>query len=384
MKSVFVGVPGRRRATLWQEALRSRGWSRAEEIAYVDLLSGAVDLSERLDADAVLRLESPDDDLETNAQILGIGASLLESHGGRTISDSEARSAIADRGRIVHPQQWYLGFQSLMSVMATALNRAMHGSTEARTVRTMNDPAAAAILYDKVQSQSILSGLDVPIPPGLKIVEDYDDVRAFAREAPGGRVMVKLRHGSAAAGAIAIEAVGPRIRALTTAELVETDESPKIYLTRRIRTLHGEAEIAKVVDAIGPWGLFAEAWLPKDRWRDGRRYDLRVLTIGGEPHHAVARISRSPFTNLNLLNERADASPLREREWWSKVVDVCRRTAQAFDQSLYLGIDVLVTPHGRDVYVLEANAFGDLIPGILHRGLSTYEAEIAALEADGW
>jgi hypothetical protein len=382
MKSILLGVPRSRRANLWQDAVRACGWPSAEEIAYVDVLSGDVDLAERLDDCRIVRIESPDDDLETNARLLAAGALALEAQGGRPIGDQESRLALAERGRIVHPRQWHLGFQSLMEDVAAALVRSANSSASTPRRRIINDPALAIFLYDKVRCKTAFTASGIPAPPGDKAVDSYDDLRAVMSQAPRGRLMVKLRFGSAAAGATAVEWAGERVRALTTAELVESAEGPRVYVTRRIRTMQSEAETAKLIEAMAPWGLFAEAWLSKDRWSDGRRYDLRVLTIRGEPRHAVARLSRSPFTNLNLLNERADVSALREREWWPKVEDACRRTAVAFPQAFHLGIDVLVAPHGREAFVLEANAFGDLLPGIIHEGMSAYEAEIAALVSE--
>jgi hypothetical protein len=42
-------------------------------------------------------------------------------------------------------------------------------------------------------------------------------------------------------------------------------------------------------------------------------------------------------------------------------------------------LDVLVLPGYRQHVILECNAFGDLLPGVLCEGMDTYTAEIAAL-----
>jgi hypothetical protein len=39
---------------------------------------------------------------------------------------------------------------------------------------------------------------------------------------------------------------------------------------------------------------------------------------------------------------------------------------------------VLISPRGAHLAVLEANAFGDLLPGISHGGVDTYGAELDA------
>ena len=43
-----------------------------------------------------------------------------------------------------------------------------------------------------------------------------------------------------------------------------------------------------------------------------------------------------------------------------------------------LGIDILIGPNFREHRVLEFNAFGDLLPGVLWEGMNTYEAQVAA------
>ena len=50
-----------------------------------------------------------------------------------------------------------------------------------------------------------------------------------------------------------------------------------------------------------------------------------------------------------------------------------------FPESLHLGLDVLFTPGFRSHYLLEINAFGDLLPNVVHRGVNAYEAEVEAM-----
>jgi hypothetical protein len=50
-----------------------------------------------------------------------------------------------------------------------------------------------------------------------------------------------------------------------------------------------------------------------------------------------------------------------------------------FPGSLHGGVDLAVTSEFRRHVVLEVNAFGDLLPGVLHGGRDTYAAQIAAV-----
>ena len=119
---------------------------------------------------------------------------------------------------------------------------------------------------------------------------------------------------------------------------------------------------------------------------DGHTVDLRVVTIGQEPCHAVLRMSKGPITNLHLLNRRGDPSILRERmapDAWGSLLDSCRTVAGQFPDTLHIGVDVAVRPGPARHAVLEANAFGDILHDVTHRNMTTHEAEVAALAA-GW
>ena len=88
------------------------------------------------------------------------------------------------------------------------------------------------------------------------------------------------------------------------------------------------------------------------------------------------------MTNLHLLNERAEASAIRDRmrpKAWAELLSTCRRVAFLFPRTLHVGIDIAVGPGYRSHVVLEANAFGDLLNDVTDNGLNTYEAEVAAL-----
>jgi D-alanine-D-alanine ligase-like ATP-grasp enzyme len=55
---------------------------------------------------------------------------------------------------------------------------------------------------------------------------------------------------------------------------------------------------------------------------------------------------------------------------------VARQAAQAFPASHVIGFDIVA--HRGEAHVLEANAFGDLLPGLHWRGHCTYTAQWAA------
>jgi hypothetical protein len=128
--------------------------------------------------------------------------------------------------------------------------------------------------------------------------------------------------------------------------------------------------------------VHVEQWLPKAQWLGGN-FDLRIVTIAGQARHAVARLSRSPFTNLNLGNQRGDIAALVEHlgPQWEEIRTTAARTAAQFPRSFTLGLDLLVQPGFRRHVVLEVNAFGNLLPRLLLENEDTYTAAVSAWQA---
>ena len=64
-------------------------------------------------------------------------------------------------------------------------------------------------------------------------------------------------------------------------------------------------------------------------------------------------------------------------EAWSGLLTSCEQAMEkCFPRSLYAGFDVLLEPDFRTSWILEVNAFGDLLPRTLHQGRDTYAWEI--------
>ncbi|RUS95886.1 hypothetical protein DSM106972_088990 [Dulcicalothrix desertica PCC 7102] len=57
----------------------------------------------------------------------------------------------------------------------------------------------------------------------------------------------------------------------------------------------------------------------------------------------------------------------------------CEQAAKLFPTSLYCGVDLLILPDWKQHAILEINAFGDLLPGILWNGMDTYTSEVKAM-----
>jgi hypothetical protein len=375
---VVVGNPGCRRVVLFQEALRRCRLPLASLISYADLLAGRVALEQVVKPGTIVRLESPGRDFEVEKALLAAGADEPDADGPTRISRESARRLTFDKGRIWYPRQWYLGFRALLRRMSEQLSRCPS------CVR-MNSAADVEVLFDKVRCQDRFAQSGVPVPQSLGPVGSFAQLRERMRQTGCRSVFVKLTHGSSASGVVAYRIDHVRQEALTTVEMVHQEGELRLYNSRLIRRYHWPGEVGALIDALAREGVQVEEWLPKAQL-DDHVFDLRVMVIAGEARHVVVRMSRSPMTNLHLLNRRGELSEVVARmgsEVWQAAVRTCERAAALFPDSLHLGVDLLIGRDYRQHAVLEANAFGDLLPGVLSEGMDTYEAEIRAVVAHG-
>jgi hypothetical protein len=375
---VVLGNPGCRRVALFQEALHRSGLPAAALVSYADLIAGRVTLEQFVGPGAVVRLESPGRDFEVEKALLAAGADEPDTDGPTRIGREEAGRLAFDKGRIWYPRQWYLGFRAILRQLGEQLSRCPG-------VVLTSPPADVEVLFDKGCCQDRFARAGIPVPQGLGPVRSFDQLHERMRQAGCRSVFVKLAHGSSASGVVAYRTSGARQEALTTVEMVRRSGELRLYNSRLIRRYHDLAEVADLIDALAREGVRVEEWLPK-AGLDEHVFDLRIVVIGGEARHVVVRLSRSPMTNLHLLNRRGELSAVVARmgpEAWLAACRTCEQAAAVFPHSLHLGVDLLIAPDYERHAVLEANAFGDLLPGVLSEGVDTYEAEIRTVIARG-
>lgn len=372
---VVIGNPGSRRVELFQAALAELGLPAARIVSYLDLLSGNDALRRSVRAGTVVRTESPGKDFEVERALIAAGAD--DADGDERfdhISRRAARSLSFERGRILYPRQWYLGYCATLRLIEREL-------AECPPHLLMNSPAEIALMFDKIACHQSLSSRGVPVARSLGAINSFDELIERMREQDCHRLFVKLAYGSSASGVVAYQTDGRRHQATTTVEMLRQGAGLRLYNSRRIRVYRDWREIAELIDALCRNRVHVEQWLPK-AGIGNRTFDLRVVVIAGRAGHTVARLSRSPMTNLHLLNERGDVNVVREsigQQVWDSAMRNCELAMECFPGSLYAGIDLLLTPDHRRQAVIEVNAFGDLLPGVLWQGQETYAAELRAL-----
>lgn len=373
---VVVGNLENRRVSLFQAALARAGITPARVVAWIDLLTGRDALERAVTEGAMVRFESPGEDFAVEREILALGAGVEEEGGAPRITAEAARRLPEDRGLILHPRQWYLGFREALRQSARALDAC---PPHAR----MNEPDDIAVMFDKRLCHAACERGGVPVPRALGAVGSYDELRARMEERGVHRVFVKLCSGSSASGVVALEVRAAGVKAETSVELVRGDGEIRLYNALRVRRYTEIADVRAIVDRLSLEGAQVEEWIPK-ACVAGRAFDVRIVVIAGAARHVVVRTSAGPLTNLHLGNRRGDAAEAREQvgeDRWAAALRSAEQAARLFPGALHAGIDLAIASSLRSHAVLEINAFGDLLPGVLDQGQDTYAAEIAACSA---
>lgn len=342
MRLTVVGNPGNRRVQLFTAAALAAGLPRPAVLVWRDVLAGAPSPESGM----LVRVDSPGEDAEVDRALRGA-------------------SSPARHGELVGTAAAYDG-------LVRGAERIAAGGAE-----LLNPAEDIAVLCDKRRCHAVLAAAGVPVPDALPPVTGYDELRAAMSKVGFTRVFVKPAHGSSAAGVLALAVHGSRIQAITSVELAADGLFNSLRLRRYVR----EAEVAAIVDQLGPDGLHVERWLPKAGLGD-RVVDLRVVVVAGRPTHAVVRASRGPLTNLHLGNARGDLGRLRAAAGeaaWTAAMQTCVRVAECFPRSLQVGVDLMFLTGWRRHAVAEVNAFGDLLPGVLAQGRDTYAEQVHAL-----
>lgn len=368
---VIVGTAGDRRVSGFQDALARAGRPASTLLDYRDLVAAPARAAASLAAASVVRIDSPGRDPQVLSGLLALGLEPCAEAGGVVLARDEIADAVADRGRLLPPMQIFCGLMAVLDVVQQ--------STSARFVP---DTGTIALAFDKTRCRDNLAAHAISVPPALPDVVSFDSLVARMMQQRMPRAFLKLRHGSAASGAVALAISAQGVRAISTVELVRTGAGVRLYNTRAVRTYVAPVEVAELVDALVPYGLHCEAWVPK-AGVSGRVADLRVLTVAGDPVLRVVRKSVHPMTNLHLGGERGDADAFLAQmspEGRAAIDATCRDVARAMPGALQLGIDVAVAAGFKRHYVLEVNAFGDLLGGVTRDGRDAYDLQLAAME----
>lgn len=373
---VVIGNPESRRVALFQAALDGLGLPPARCISYLDILDNRADW--KVSSDSVVRIESPDRNFEVECGILRLGADVDDpddpSNHYHRLTTKQIDDLVFDKGRILPSRQWYLGYCEILHRIEDRIGQA----------QVMNHPSNIRIMFDKPRCQECLKEHHIAVPLSLDselgLIHSYPDLLQRMQLYNLSSVFIKLAHGSSGSGVVAYRFNGNHHQAITTVDMVSVGGEIHLYNSRKMRVYHDLETVSTLVDALCKHRVHVAAWMPKAGIAN-KTFDLRIVIIAGQVRHVVPRLSASPITNLHLLNERGNLEDVLAAigtKHWPAACQTCTQAAQIFS-NLYIGIDLLFTPNYKQHAIVEMNAFGDLLPGILHNGEDTYTAEIKAV-----
>lgn len=355
---IIIGNPENRRVLQFQKALHGMTGRQARVISYLDILEGHIVLADELKKASCIRVESPGENFQVERRILEWG-------GLEAASDLEE-----DIGRIYFPGVLFKGFKKLMEAVSEAADE---------NVVWFNHPSDILAMFDKPLTKKINAPHCLPTLPTFS---DYEEFLTYVKSQKKSRFFIKLNYGSCASGIVAFEynRTTGQVHGQTTVEIVRQGSACHFYNSLRVKKYKDPNDLADIINFLFAEGAYVEEWVPKHTLDEGV-FDLRVLAVKGQRKHTIARVGKTPFTNLHLGNRRCEIDRLHmSADQWRKIDELVWEVMQNFPKSLYSGLDILV-PDGQDKspILLEANAFGDLLPESLHEGQSTYQAELAAL-----
>lgn len=354
MRLVLVANPDHPRVASLQLALQARGLAPAEVVPYESWLRHPELLAGRMHERCWLKFEAPGEHAGTQQALIERGA----------VASGLAVPPVLAHGELAHLPLVYAGLSAAFAEFSVLLSTRPW-------VRCVNAPADILSFCDKWRCQERLEQAGVALPPRLGLVDDFAGLHEMLRASGVRRVFIKSRYGSSASGVVALEYDGKQRFLATTS--VEMDEATgRLYNSLRIRRYTG-ADVGRLIDRLAPNGLYTERWIPKP-CRGSWCFDWRVVALGGQPAHRLARLSRSPLTNLHLGNRRGEAADYLGNAEAQQLEKSAVSVAACFPDSAVMGIDMIVS--GERAHVLEVNAFGDWLPRLLWQGKTVHEAEV--------
>lgn len=363
---ILIGNPENRRVTLFQEALARQGQPPARVVPWVEFLARPRRLADLPFKEALVRIDSAGESWEVEKALLKRGYPDAKAQGHACLEPARVDALEYDHGRILFPRQHHLGFLRALSELDEIF-------WDRPRWWVLQPPGSIAALFDKRITSRRYATLGVPVPEPLDGVTDPESLRERMRELGHREVFVKLSCGSSASCLALYRRGRSRDTLVTTIEQAKTGW----YNSLKVRRIEEPARVEEVLRFLLAEGSQVERAVPKARL-GGDPFDCRVLMVRDEPSFTVVRQSRHPITNLHLGGWRGDLDALRAAvppNVLAAAMASCRTVARAH-HCFHVGIDLMFEEHFTGHRVLEANAFGDLFPGLRRDGLTVYEWEI--------
>lgn len=392
---VLIGNADNRRTQDWRQACAAIGGDSPVFLSYADLLRGLEAgrplgvLLRQASAQAVgqrrllVRLDAPGEDEAVQRALIAWGADDFHQQGSSeafgwelaapqasACLSREARRMALPFGEMAYPAQWYRGLCRLLQRLEQEANE------QDLPLQWWHAPRDIAIMFDKRRCQQHLLQAGVCIPePVPATFGDADHLRAWMDQHRVARLFIKLAYGSGAGGVLAYQRQrqSGREQAHTSLVIEEQHGRRRVFQSKRVRRCNQKQELDEMLNWLIAEGMQAERWVEK--WHNGiHSADFRQLVVGGQAAHRIARLSRSPITNLHLGNKRMY---LEEMDLAEQTIAQIEQAAVAvmacFPRSYSAGIDVVLQHRTLQTFIIDVNPFGDLLHRVIHNGADAYE-----------
>jgi hypothetical protein len=313
------------------------------------------DLLSHFDVD-LLRIDSPGENARVTEALIALG--------------DGPKNVVMDLGEINYLGEYYIGFWRALQWILL------------RRIPCLNSPSDIRVMFHKGSCHHLFAEHGIARPTIKATPQNYPLLHDWMRAEESGQVFLKPCYGSSASGVCALRWKRGAQQLIAPLRIQSRNGEPILVNSLKVHTYTTEADIEQILSLLLPQRMIMERWIPKLSLPGGV-IDLRVLVIAGEARHWVVRQSQHPMTNLHLGNRRGDPDALQEligEEKLKAAFELAERAAACFPESLYAGVDVLIDTRHRPL-IGEINAFGDLLPGLMHRGESAYTAIANACHA---
>ncbi len=369
---LLIANPENRRAKLFLAAAKRMRYPVAGIVAHETLLDDPDALAVFRGQRLCVRIDSPGENAAVEVQLLALGVDEAARAGVSVVTPSQIDLGALAKGALMAPRQRHFGWRRYLRRL-----RAM--GEEEPFWRFLTGPREIETLFDKDATAEMFAGEGLRVTEAIPVDAAASSVHIPSvhdalRQTGHRSFFVKLTCASSASG-LAVLRYGPRgPRLHTTMRRV----GRHYFNSLRVQRVSDGEAVDRLLSFLLREGARIEPEYRKVRL-EGHFVDLRVLVVDGRADFAVVRASRHPITNLHLGGKRGDLDALQSRvgQDYDRALRECEKAAKAMG-AFQLGLDVLFEP-GAGHRIIEANAFGDLLPGLQCEGLGPYERQLQQL-----
>ncbi len=346
-----IGATDSRRVQFWNKALQQKEIS-ANLLAYQQIIT---DTLPKITVPTALRITSTGENFDLWKSILKIG------------DCPHSEELVFEKGLIYPNPYWYRGWCKILQRIADFIGKNP-------LLQPINSPASIQLAFHKLNCQQLLNEQGIQTPKIiLARVASYDALIEKLQKEKIHQVFIKPYHGSSASGVMAFRQANGKQMLYTTIQL----KRGKLYNNLRLQKYHSLTQIKTIINKMLPSDLMVEEWIRKKTFQE-KSVDFRILVINGKAAFIVPRMSKHFITNLHLGNEKGQVEIVKQA-WGAALIQAAKTLAikavNAIGGLFYAGVDVAISAKGIP-YILEVNAFGDMLLNIQQDGLTTYEYEL--------